>query len=524
MRILEFNLNIEVIFSRETGELNIPSGPDNLKSISGVERSSKAANTGFMLVGQFIGKGSLFVSMMCLARYLSDGDFGGLLFVIVLGQIYLGLSDMGVSLILNMRSSVRPGDTQSLLSESLSLRIILSLLGLPLLLLAGLLLNMTPDRMLVLGIIGVSVLFESFAEMFYSVFRAREKMIYESICRILMGVIGLIAVLLLIQFKADLTAIASAYIVRALAAAITAVIFLRRIGFSLIPSIDKEKLKNLFITALPLGIMGLVTVAHLRADNILIRQILGVNAVAAWQECLRIIEVMLLLVVPTLLPGALFPSLCRAFRDGGYMRQTGHMARIFTALALLPFLAILSAGNRFLRLVWGSEYLRGIDASELQLCLYLCLAGLAIMYLMIIVLSSLMALNRIRIVVPVTTTALMVVIGGNLLLMPVLGLPSAAVLFVAGNLLILVSYWVFLKWKGYSLPIWKEAFISILASVPAFAVIPLTRKLAFFPALLIPPILFIPIWWFSGGRKAIHEVFPCKPEKEGPSIVVQTPP
>ncbi len=481
-----------------------------MSSICGVERSSKAANTGFMLVGQFIGKGSLFVSIMFLSRYLSDWDFGGLLFVIVLGQIYLGLSDMGVSLILNMRSSVRPVDTQELLSESLTLRIILSFLGLPLLMLAGILLNMTPGRMLVLGIIGASVFFESFAEMFYSVFRAREKMIYESICRILMGITGLGAVLLLIQFKMDLTAIASAYVARALIAAIAAVVFLRRIGFTLMPSIDKEKLKDLFITALPLGIMGLVTVVHLRADNILIRQILGENAVAAWQECLRIIEIMLLLVVPTLLPGALFPSLCRAFRDGGYKRQTGHMARIFIGLALVPSLAILSAGGRFLRFVWGDEYLRGIDASELQLCLYLCLGGLAVMYLMIIVLSSLMAVNKIRIVVPVTTAALILVVGGNLLLMPVLGLPSAGVLFVAGNLLILVSYWLFLKWKGYSVPIWREAFISILASVPAFAVIPLTRRLQFFPALLIPPLLFVPIWWFSGGGKAIREVFPRK--------------
>ena len=483
-----------------------------MNSISDVVRSSKAANTGFMLVGQFIGKGSLFVSIMFLSRYLSDWDFGGLLFVIVLGQIYLGLSDMGVSLILNMRSSVRPADTQELLSESISLRIILSFLGLPLLLLAGLLLNMTPGRMLVLGIIVVSVFFESFAEMFYSVFRAREKMIYESICRILMGITGLGAVLLLIQFKMDLTAIASAYVVRALIAAIAAVVFLRRIGFTLMPSIDKEKLKDLFITALPLGIMGLVTVVHLRADNILIRQILGENAVAAWQECLRIIEIMLLLVVPTLLPGALFPSLCRAFRNGGYKQQTGNMARIFTGLALIPSVAILSAGDRFLKFVWGNEYLRGIDASELQLCLYLCLAGLAVMYLMIIALSSLMAVNRIRIVVPVTTAALILVVGGNLLLMPVLGLPAAGILFVSGNLLILVSYWVFLKWRGYSVPIWREAFISILASVPAFAVIPLTRRLPFIPALLIPALIFVPVWWFSGGGKAIHEVFPRKPE------------
>ncbi|MEN8208789.1 MAG: oligosaccharide flippase family protein [Candidatus Fermentibacteria bacterium] len=505
-------LSGEKVNCSKTRELNIPSRPETLDSISGMGRSSKAANTGFMLLGQFIGKGSLFLSIIFLSRYLSNGDFGGLLFVVVLGQIYLGLSDMGVSLILNMRSSIHPDDTQELLSASFTLRIILALLGLPILMLAGVLLSMSPARMLILGIIGISVLFESFAEMFYSVFRASEKMIYESICRILMGIAGLGAVLLLIQFRMDLTAIASAYVVRALAATIAAAVFLRRIGFSLMPSIDKEKIKELFITALPLGIMGLVTVVHLRADNILIRQILGENAVAAWQECLRIIEIMLLLVSPTLLPGALFPSLCRAFRDGGYKQQTGHMARIFTALAVAPFLAVLSAGNRFLRFVWGNNYLRGIDATELQLCLYLCLAGLATMYFTIIMLSSLMAVNKVRIVVPVTTAALILVISGNLLLMPVLGLLSAGILLVAGNLLMLVSYWLFLWWRGYHVPIWRDTFISILASVPAFAVIPLTRKLPFLPSLLIPALVFIPVWWFTGGGKAIREIFPHKPE------------
>ncbi len=465
-----------------------------------------------MLAGQFIGKGSLFVSVMFLSRYLSDTDFGSFLLVIVLGQLYLTISDMGVSLILNRRSSTCPADTQELLSTSLTLKLILSLLGLPLLIIAGLLMSLSSEKMLVLGIIGISVFFESFAEMFYSVFRAMEKMVYESICRILMGVIGLIAVMIVIHYKLDLTSIASAYVVRALAAAIAATLFLRRIGFSAIPSIDKGRLKELLISALPLGIMGLVTVVHQRADNILIRQFLGENAVAAWQECLKIIELMLLIVVPTLLPGALFPSLCRAFRDGGYQRQIGNMARMFTAFAMVLSLAVLSTGERFLRLVWGSDYLRNISSEDMQLCMYLCLAGLAIVYLMHILLASLLAVNRIRIVVPVTTAAMILVIGGNLLLMPVLGLPTAGIFFVAGNLLILVSYWVFLKWKGYSLPIWREALISILASLPAFAVIPLTRRLPFFPALLIPTLIFVPIWWFSGGGKAIHEVFPRKPE------------
>jgi len=473
-----------------------------------MRKSSRAVNSGLMLMGQFIGKGSLFVSMMLLARYLSDSDFGALLFSIVLGQMYLFFSDMGVSLVLNMRSSVNPADTSDLLSTSVTLRLILSLLGFPLLILAGYFMNMSSERMLVLGIIGISVFFESFAEMFYSIFRAREKMLYESISRIIMGLICLIAVIFLIRSGMGLVAIASAYIARTLVAAATATYFAGKMGFSLRPAFSSGKLRELFIASLPLGIMCVVSVIHQRADNVLIRQMIGENGVAAWQECLKVIEIMLLLVVPTLLPGALFPSLCRAFRDGGYRQQTGSMARIFTGFAVILSLAVLSTGSRFLRYVWGSGYLRDISSSDIQSCLYLCLGGLGLVYIMNILITGLLAINRVRIVIPVTTAALMVVIVGNLLLMPVIGLPSAGVFYLAGNLLIAVSYYVFLKWKGYSLPVWKEASITILAALPAFAIIPLIRSLPFIPALIIPVLIFIPVWWLTGGGTAIREVFP----------------
>jgi len=472
-----------------------------------VKRSSKAVNSAFMLAGQFIGKGSLFVSVMFLSRFLSDADFGGLLFSIVLGQVYLFLSDMGISLVLNRRSSINPSDTQELLSTSVTLRIMLSLLGFPLLMLAGYLLDIPSEKMFILGIIGLSVIFDSFAEMLYSIFRAGEKMVYESVSRILKGVIGLLGVLLVIHLNLGVIAIAFTYLIRTVVAFVASLIGIRRKGYIILPLYDIGKLKELFIASLPLGIMGLLTIVHQRVDNVLIRQMLGENAVAAWQECIRIVELSILLVVPTLLPGALFPSLCRAFRDGGYERQTGYMARIFTGLAVALSLSVVSTGDRFLRFIWGSGYLRNISSTELQLCLYLSVAGLAAVYLMNILLASLLAVNRVKIVIPVTALALILVIGGNLLLMPLIGLPSAGIFYLSGNLFILICYLVFLKLRGYSLPILREALIAILVSLPVFIAIPLINSLSFLPALMIPVLLYIPIWYFSGGAIAIKETF-----------------
>lgn len=475
-------------------------------------RASKAHNSFFMLAGQFAGKGTLFLSVMILSRYLTDVDFGAILFSIVLGQVYLLFSDMGVALIINMRSSVRPSESQTLLASSLTLRAILAILGLPLLILSGVLLGMSHDRLILLAIIGLSVVFESFSELFYSIFRSREKMLYESISRIVMGFTGLSAVFILTNLGAGLIVIALSYVLRTVAAVALSAFFIIREGFAVRFSRDAGTLRKLLIASLPLGVMGILVVAHQRADNIIIRQMLGENAVAAWQQCLRIVEILILLVVPTLLPGALFPSLCRAFRNGQYSRQTGDMARVFTMMALVPAMMIVSTGGRTLRYIWGPGYLRGIGQADLQLCLYLSLAGLLVVYLMNIMIDSLLAVNKIRVVVPVTFSALLLVIAGNIVLIPGLGLPSAGILFVAGNLLILLSYWVFLRWRGYSLPIWRETFLSILAAVPAAAVLPLSSRLPFLAALLLPVAVYIPVWWFTGGRRAVARLFPLAVE------------
>lgn len=485
-----------------------------MRTTLNLERSSRAANSGFMLSGQFIGKGALFLSIMLLSRYLPDADFGGLLFSIILGQVYLLFSDMGVSLVINMRISTRPEDSQELLSRSITLKTVLTMLGLPLVVLAGVTLGMSQQRLLVLSIIGLSVIFESYTEIFYSIFRARERMVYESSSRILMGLTGLALVITAIHFRSGLLVIAMTYVVRAMVAFTASLFCLKRMGFTLSLSRKLGKVKELLSASIPLGIMGLVIVLHQRADNVIIRQMMGENAVAAWQECLRIIEILILLVVPTLLPGALFPALCRAFRDREYQRQTGDMARVFTALAVMPSLAVISTGNRFMRYIWGVDYLRGISPGTLQLCLYLSLMGLAVLYLMNIMINSLLAVNKIKIVIPVTLSALVLVVAGNLLFIPIVGLASAGIFFVTGNLLVLLSYWFFLRWRGYRLPIWREALISIAVSIPAFAIIPLTRGMPFLPALVLPVAVYAPVWWFTGGGRAAGRLFPGRDTSE----------
>ncbi len=468
-----------------------------------------------MIAGQFFGKGSLFISVMLLSRYMSDDDFGALLFSVVLGQVLLYFSDMGVSLVVNRRASLVQKDSQELLSTAFSLRIVLGLSGWALLSASGYALGLRGERLGVLGIIGLSLVLESHAEMIYSVFRAGETMILEGLSRIAKGITGLALVLAAVKLEMGLSAIAWSYVIRTALALGIAVIGSGRIGISLRPLFNRSRMRELLVASLPLGIMGLLTVIQQRADTVVVRQMLGENAVAAWQECIRIVEMLLLMVVPTLLPGALFPSLCRSFSLGGYKRETADMARIFTGFAFAISLGIVSTGDRFLQLIWGASYLRGIDTGALQLCLYMSLAGLGIIYLANILLASLLALDRVKVVIPVSLGVLIIVILGNVLLIPAMGLAATGILFLSGNVIILVSYWTFLRWRGFSVPIWRETLISVTVGLPVLALTAVTRRTSFIPAFLIPAVSYFALWWVTGGGKALKRLFPAMFVREG---------
>ena len=165
-------------------------------------------------------------------------------------------------------------------------------------------------------------------------------------------------------------------------------------------------------------------------------------------------------------------------------------------------------GTRLLELLWGASYLREFDPWDLQLCLYLSLGGLAALYLINILVSSLMALNKIRVVIPVSAGAVVMVVVGNLLLIPRIGLPSVGVFFVASNILVLLTYWNFLRWRGYSLPVWREAGISMALALPAVPVAILMRNSAFVPAFMVPILLYVILWLMAGGYKTLRRLFP----------------
>jgi O-antigen/teichoic acid export membrane protein len=460
-----------------------------------------------MLTGLVVGKGALFLSLMLLSRYLDDTSFGTITFAISLSLILYFIIDMGVSLIANRKFSIDPSRIQEVFSTALGLRAILTLLGYSLLLGASLIFY-SKTQALIVGIIGAGVVLESWGELVFAIFRSRERMELEARSRIAGAVTSLVLVLIVVRADLGVYAAAATYTVRAAVLLTSAFLALGRFRIRLTPGFSRTHITKLLRESWPLGAMGLLLVAFQRLDVVIMEACMGIRAVGAYNELFRVLETMVLVITPTLLPGALFPSLCRVFRDGwsGFSRRMGGIAQLITGLAVLVMIPVFAGGTRLLESLWGSDYLRGQDPGDFQLAFIILMAAIPILFWMNYLVAGVIAAGRQKITIVVTAVSLLLSVGGNLVLIPMIGLPGAAIMVAASNGVMALLYFVVLRKLG-PLPllggIWKPA-ISALAGV---LVIYMTRNIPSLPVrMLTPAAAYLAVWLPLGGLKPLKSI------------------
>lgn len=480
---------------------------------------SVARNSITMLSGQLLGKGALFASLMMLSRYLDDTSFGMLVFAVALGQILIFLADLGVSLIANKKFSLNSDRIQEIYSTALGLRFLTSIASLALLMIVSEIAGYNPHQQLMIVFIGFGAALEAVTELQYAVFRARERMVYEALSR---GAGGFTALLLaLVVVIADLGSIAASatYTIRSMVILGSSLFFLRRFRIRIRPGFCIRHMLKLLGESWPLGVMGLLLVAFQRIDNVVIRATCSVEAVGAYQESYRILETFLLLITPSLLPGALFPGLCRSFAEGWEAARSKmvSIAQLVTGIAGAVMIPVLAGGMDFLRLVWGENYLRGLERSEVQTAFFILMAGIPAVFWMNFLVASIIARGKQWITMPVTAIALVLSLAGNILLVPRIGIPGAAIMVISVNFVMSLLYFITLRRDGV-LPLlrllWKP-LIAVLVSVP---MIFLTTGLPMIIRMIVPTSAYLITWFMLGGAEMLLRKQKSSSQGPGSSI------
>ncbi len=243
-----------------------------------------------------------------------------------------------------------------------------------------------------------------------------------------------------------------------------------------------------------------------RLDSIFIKAELGDEAIAAYQQCVKILEALVLIVTPTLLPGALFAALCEAVDIGwGKARERiAWMTELFLMIGFVLVIPLWASKDQILRIVWGSEFMRGIAPAELGMAFRIVLLTLPIAYIFHMFMAIIISVERQKKAVPVVAIALCIEVILFLVLIPVIGIAGAAI----GHLALLLSVAVLLS-RDLNKKFGATGFVRgarrpILAVLPAFVLLELQPFGAIENAAL-SLAAFIFAWLFAGGSAIIPD-------------------
>ncbi|HRY61156.1 MAG TPA: oligosaccharide flippase family protein [Candidatus Fermentibacter sp.] len=410
-------------------------------------RSGTARNAYTILAGQIAGKASFLVSMMLLSRLLSDSDLGSLMLAVAIAQIVVFLSDMGVSVVLNRKLVLSGRGGEVFLGPAFAARSVLWLAG-SAILLAGSALSGYEGRMQTLfAILLLSAGLEAMCEQCFALFRARERMAWEAFSRVAGALSGLGVVLACFLGGTGLLVAAISFPVRNAVSLMVALTGQARLGAAVRLGAGWRRMSGSIVAeSFAMGVTGLLFIVLQRVDSVVIDRTIGAAAVGAFQQCYRIADSLVFLVAPTLLPGALFPSLCRAVAGGRESagRFIRRLSALFLAMALLTALPVALGGEWLLRLIWGPGYLRGLPPGEMGVLLTLTMATVPCFFLMHLTLTSLIAAGRQRLTVLPVACAIVLSAVSYYLLIPIEGLRAVPEVIAAVNILLALTFGILL--------------------------------------------------------------------------------
>ena len=337
--------------------------------MSTVQRIAK--NTSVLLTAQVLSYVLSFFSMMYMARYLGAEGFGVVSFALAFTAIFAVFGDLGLRP-LTVREVARNKSLAPKYLANLSLmKIILVTITFGLITLTINLMSYPQDTITVVHLLALSVIFQSFTQMFYSIFEGFERMEFQGIGQMLNAALLLGGVIFAISHHFTVVGFASLY---AIASAIVLVysFAVMKLKFSnpSLASATKMQMdwsfwKGTIKEALPFGLTAIFVTIYHYIDSVMLSLMKGDEVVGWYNAAYRLIVIALL--IPIVFNSAIFPVMSRFFISSKAALQFAY-ERYFKYMVLLSIaigVGTTLLADRFVLFVFGEEFAPSIIALQI---------------------------------------------------------------------------------------------------------------------------------------------------------------
>ena len=289
-------------------------------------------NSGSILLYTTAVKILKLVSFLFLARYLGVSQFGKFSLVLAFVELFRVMADFGVDTAVIRRLTVSDEDQSKLVGNTITLKLILATASYFLTLLVAFILRYPTDLVQLIALAAFAFFASSLANALTTPFQAQLRMKQLIPAKISGGVFFVLAVAIGIQLGLSLTGFLAIWV-----GAEFVTLFLTALSAkSWVPSklsFDRNKLKPIFVEAIPLGISGILITAYFRLGTLILGWLGGYQAVGEYAVAYRITESFLILAVA--IASSVYPIFSKIVESGDFQRLKQVLIKVYGSSLLL---------------------------------------------------------------------------------------------------------------------------------------------------------------------------------------------
>jgi len=413
-------------------------------------------NTGVLLVSNLTQKIFSILFILAMARYLGTSLFGVFTFAVGFTELFVIFTDFGLNTLTVREVARNRSLAQKYLGNFLLLEVLFVFFFWVLIVSVINVLNYPKQTMILVYLLAIHIIFRAFSNLFYSLFRAFEKMEYQSFAGILSNGLMLTGVLFAVQMKRGLTTFALVYVI------VSALDLLFALGICVWKFIkprlefDKRFWKTAMIQAWPLGTISVFFIIYFRIDTVMLSLMKSDADVGIYGAAFRLSEP--LAIIPIMFQSSLFPVLSNFFKKSpdsfakAYAKSSQYLLSLGLGAALLTSLF----ADPLVRLVYGEEFSQSTGA------LRILVWASALMYVSIIQGATYVAADRPITRMKIFAGAVGVNIALNLVMIPKLSFTGASIATVMTEAFSVILGSFLLARFGYRLDFFKVWIVPLM--------------------------------------------------------------
>ena len=478
---------------------------DRLKSFLLVNRGWSqivVKNTFWVALAEGVARILKFALILLIVRQFGPTEFGKFAFAFSFVTMFGIIFDSGLT-ITATREFSRRRENEQLLPDILLLRLVFGMLGMLIISLGMLLVTRDPAVRVMMLALGAYLFVGELVSISYAVFRARQKMEYETFLRITQAAI-LLAAVALVMWKAPSVVNATyAYLGAGLVTLgiVGTVAWERR--WQLRFRLRLDVWKRLLRIALPLALVGGVGAVYMNMDSVMLGYSGRITEAGWYNAATRINGI---LVVPmSILALVLFPAFVSTARsiDEAFRKRWNAWVTVSIATGVFFWFLVLATSDRVVDVAFGEAFHPSSAA------LKIIVINALLMYAYMPWYQAMIIFDQQKKLLLVLLSAALINIVLNAALIPSYGLYGAAWATVITHLVILIGL-LFLAGRFTPLrPSASVLAVALISSVLAGALASVVMKgTAESPWFAIPLGTLVFVAGFIGIRKAIKMIMP----------------